>query len=450
MSTALVPRTQPPGPKGQFLLGSVMDFHHTPLAFLMENARLYGDICRFSFMGIPAYQLNHPDDVRTLLVDSEGNFVKGMALESFRPLIGKGLLLNEGESHRRQRRMMQPPFHRQRIAGYAEQMLQKTRECRDRWQDGQTVDMAEEMNRLTLGIAASTLFGSSLSDAEMKAVSDAVKAFTQWYHQSTHPLGLLYQLLPTRATRAFKKGKRALDQVVDRVIEERRREGDRGDILSMLVFARDVEGNGAAMSDDHVHDEAVTLLIAGHETTAGTLAWAWWLLSQHPDVAEKLRREVQEVAGDREIVASDVPRLKYAEGVFAEALRLFPSAMALVRQATKPVEMRGYTIPKGAVVMAAAWVTHRDPRFWDAPERFMPERWTPEARASRPKFAFYPFGGGARVCLGEAFAWMEGTLVLAALAQRWKATPLPQFEAVPEALFTVRPKGGLPMTLHRA
>lgn len=449
MSTELVRRSQPPGPRGGILQGSTMTFHRTPLEFMVQNAREYGDIARFHFFHIPAYQVNHPDDVRILLVDPDGHFHKGMALEGFRPLVGKGLLLNEGESHRRQRRMMQPPFHRARIAGYGEQMLTEARQVCARWQDGQAVDISVEMNGLTLAVAASTLFGANVSEAETRDVAEAMRGFAEWYHQSTHPMGPLLQLLPTRATRRFREGKRRLDAVVARMIEARRTGGDRGDILSMLVFARDEEGNGAAMSNEHIHDEAVGLLVAGHETTGGTLTWAWWLLAQHPAVAEKLREEVRRAVGDRQPEVSDLPQLKYAEGVFAETLRLYPSAMALVRQAKSPVEMAGYTIPAGAVVMASAWCTHRDPRFWEEPEAFRPERWTPEARAARPRFAYYPFGGGSRVCLGEAFAWMEGTLVLATLAQRWQAIPQPGYQAIPETLFTLRPKGGLPMTLRR-
>jgi len=203
------------------------------------------------------------------------------------------------------------------------------------------------------------------------------------------------------------------------------------------------------MSNEHIHDEAVTLLVAGHETTGGTLAWAWWLLATHPEVAERLRVEVDEAVGDRTPEVADVPRLRYAEMVFAETLRLYPSAMVLPRQARNPVVLGGYTVPAGAIVMVAAWCTHRDPRFWDEPDAFRPERWTPEARAARPKYAYYPFGGGARICIGEAFAWLEGTLVLATLAQRWHADMVPGQTVVPETLFTIRPAGGLQMVLSR-
>ncbi len=464
-ATPRPPTERPPGPTGGHpIYGNLWEFHEDPVAFQMRVVRECGDIARFRFFHLPVYLLANPDDIRTVFVDPEGAFVKGMALDGFRPLVGKGLLLNEGESHRRQRRMMAPAFHRQRVAGYGEVMVEEARALSARWAAdaaaGRTrVDMDTEMNRLTLTIAARTLFGAGITDTEARDVAEAMSAFTQWYHQSTHPFGALLQALPTEATRSFKAAKKKLGAVVDRMIASRRAGGDTGDILSMLVFARDAEGDGTpgsdggGMSDEHVRDEAITLLVAGHETTGATLAWAWALLAEHPDVAAKLRAEAAALGEpDRDPTVEDVPRLPYARAVFAEALRLYPSATALPRQAVKPVVLGGYTIPKGAIVMAAAWSCHHDARFWDEPAAFRPERWldgAPEATA-RPKFAFFPFGGGARVCIGEAFAWMEGTLVLATLARTWTATVVPGHAVIPEALFTVRPKGGLPMVLEGA
>ncbi|MFM7201072.1 MAG: cytochrome P450 [Myxococcota bacterium] len=449
MSTAVMSRKGPPGPRGSWLMGSLVDFHERPLELMESNARLYGDTVRFRFVHLPCYQIIHPDDVYKLLVDTEDAYIKGLGQEGFRPLVGQGLLLNEGASHRQQRRMMAPAFHKQRIGRYAEQMIQLAEATRSGWQEGQRIDMADEMNRLTLLVATETLFGTDVTEAEIRGVQEAIKGFALWYHQTTHPLGPLLQHLPTRATRLMKSGKRQLRGLIERMIAKRRAEGDRGDILSMLVFARDAEGDGAAMSDSLLHDEAVTLLIAGHETTGSTLAWVWWLLAQNPRVEAKLHEELDRVLGGRTPTMEDVPKLKYVEWVFAEALRLYPAAMALVRQAVKPVELGGYQLPAGAIVMASAWCTHRDPRWWEAPLEFRPERWAPEVKATRPRFAYYPFGGGARVCMGEAFAWMEATLVISMLAQQWRAEPLPGFVAEPETLFTLRVKGGLPMTLHR-
>ncbi|MDP2317337.1 MAG: cytochrome P450 [Pseudomonadota bacterium] len=452
------PNARPPGPKGHPIYGVLWEFHADPVAFQERIVGTYGDIARFRFFHLPVYLLANPDDIRTVLADPEGAFVKGMALDGFRPLVGKGLLLNEGDSHRRQRRMMQPAFHRQRVAGYGEVMLEEAQRVSAKWAaavaSGRAqVDMDTEMNRLTLTIAARTLFGAGITDTEASDVAEAMSAFTQWYHQSTHPMGALLQALPTEATRSFKAAKKKLGAVVDRMIKARREGGDTGDILSMLVFARDAEGDGTpgtiggGMSNEHVHDEAITLLVAGHETTGATLAWAWALLARHPEVATRLRAELDAVLGDRAPTVEDAPKLDYARNVFAEALRLYPSATALPRQAVKPVVLGGYTVPKGAIVMCAAWACHHDPRFWDDPQAFRPERWTAEGKATRPKFAFFPFGGGARVCIGEAFAWMEGTLLLATLARQWSASVAPGHTVVPEALFTVRPKGGLPMVL---
>jgi cytochrome P450 len=315
------------------------------------------------------------------------------------------------------------------------------------WTDGQAVDMDVEMNRLALGVAARTLFGAGLTDAEYQGVAEAVSGFVQWYHQSTHPLGLLLQLLPTRATRDFKAGKRRLSAVIARIVADRRRSPGI-DILSRLLQARDAEGDGAAMSSEHVHDEAVTLLIAGHETTGATLAWAWHLMALHPEIGDRLAAEVHAVAGDAPPDGRNLPKLTYARWIFAETLRLYPAAIALPRQAQKSVALRNYTVPKGTLVMVATWCAHRDPRWWEEPLEFRPERWNPLHASDRPKFAYFPFGGGARTCIGEEFAWNEGALVLATLAQRWRAKGAPGREVRPEALFTVRPQGGLPMVVE--
>ena len=314
------------------------------------------------------------------------------------------------------------------------------------WTDGQTVDMDVEMNRLALGVAARTLFGAGLSEAEYQDVAGAMSSFVQWYHQSTHPLGPLLQLLPTHATRDFKAGKRRLSAVIARIVADRRQH-PAADILSRLLNARD-EGEGAAMSAEHLHDEAVTLLIAGHETTGATLAWAWHLMALHPEIGDRLAAVVHAAIGDEPPEVRDLPKLTYARWIFAEALRLYPTAIALPRQAQKSVVLGGYTAPKGTLVMVATWCAHRDPRWWEAPLEFRPERWDPARASDRPKFAYFPFGGGARTCIGEEFAWTEGALVLATLCQRWRAKGLPGRNMHPEALFTVRPRGGLQMVVQ--
>jgi cytochrome P450 len=442
-------KDRPSGPKGPFLLGALPAFRADQAGFLAENARTYGDIAFFRFVGLPTYQVSHPDDVRKVLVDPEGIFTKGDILEGFRPLVGKGILLSEGDAHKKKRRMMQPAFHHGRVRGYGAVMVEETARFCETLASDTELDLAEEMNRLTLAIAARTLFGSGITARESDDIAFALKAFAHWYHQSTHPLGRLLQLFPTEATVRFRDGKRRLTKVVNRLIAERRKSGEGDDILSMLVFAKDEEGEGARFTDEEIHDEAVTLLVAGHETTGATLAWAFHLLARNPEAYERLHREVDEALGDRLPTVDDLPKLAYAEGVFAEALRLYPSALTLPRQAKADVELAGYTVPKGSIVLCAAHCTHRDPRFYPEPDAFRPERWIETPRKERVKLSFFPFGGGARTCIGEAFAWMEGTLVLALLASRFHARERPGLEVVPEALFTQRPKGGLPMTLER-
>ncbi len=446
MDSATPATASVPGPKGSLLLGNLMEFHEDPLAFMERNAAL-GDLTRFRFLNLRCWQVVHPDHVRAVLVERQASFVKGMALEGFRPLVGDGLFLAEGDRHRRQRRMMQPLFHREPVLRYAEVMLQEIAALDARWQDGARVDMAEEMNLLALNIAARTLFGTGISEEETAAVREAMSAFALWYHQSTHPLGPLLQVLPTEASRRFKAGRRGLTEVLRRMIQSKRASGDSGDILSRLVFARDTEGDGAGLSEELLQDEAVGLLVAGHETTAATLCWAWYLLAQSPDAAERVAREAEEIACNRTLQVEDLPKLRLAESAFAETLRLYPPANALPRQAVEPVHLGEVELQKGDIVMASSWCTHRDARWWPDPLRFQLERWTPEARAARPRFAFYPFGGGARTCIGETFAWAEGTLALAALGRRWRAI-LPQDHKIEvESLFTLRPKGGMPMTL---
>ena len=439
--------TRPSGPKGRFLSGSLSDFRDDPIRFLSSNQEAYGDIAFFRFLGLPVYQVSHPDDVRTVLVDPEGAFTKGEILEGFRPLVGKGILLSEGDVHKRKRRMMQPAFHPKRVKEYAAEMVREAEALVASWEHGQEVDMAAEMNRVTLAIASRTLFGAELTEREMSDVAAAMRAFAGWYHQSTHPLGRLLQHFPTEATVAFREAKKRLSAVIHRMMRERRKSGDTGDILSMLVFAKDADGDGAAFTDEEIHDEAVTLLVAGHETTGATLAWAFARLSDEPEVAEKLAAEADRVLGDRSATFEDVPKLVYAEGVFAETLRFYPSALALPRQAQKDVVLAGHEVPKGSIVLTAAYCVHRDPRFWDEPEAFRPERWEGGARKARTKMTYFPFGGGSRVCIGEAFAWMEGTLLLATIARAFVGKRHAGHPLASETLFTNRPKGGVPMTL---
>ncbi|MGH9847761.1 MAG: cytochrome P450, partial [Blastocatellia bacterium] len=368
----------------------------------------------------------------------------GEGLQRAKRLLGEGLLTSESEFHLRQRRLAQPAFHRQRIAGYATTMVEFATKMRDQWRPGETRDIAREMMRLTLAIAGKTLFGADVT-GEADEIGRALDVTMQAFNRLTLPFSNLIERLPLPSVRRFARAKERLDATIYRMIRERRASGeDQGDLLSMLVQARDEEGDGTGMTDEQLRDEAMTIFLAGHETTANALTWTWYLLSQYPAVEARLHAEIDEVSNGRLPTAEDFPRLKYAEMVLAESMRLYPPAWIIGRRALSDYSIDGYRIPAGSILLMSQYVVHHRAEYFPDPFRFDPERWTPEAKESRPQFSYFPFGGGPRLCIGEQFAWMEGVLVLAAIAQRWRllATETPRIHP----LITLRPKGGLRMT----
>jgi cytochrome P450 len=453
MATAL--RQPPRAATRQGLLG-LLALRRDPLRFFTSLAREHGDVVHFKFGPEDAYLLGHPDFVRDVLVVSQKKFMKGRGLQVAKRVLGEGLLTSEGEFHLRQRRLVQPAFHRQRIARYAEVMVDyaaRTRERWERWPADKPLDIAHEMMRLTLVIAGKTLFDADV-ESEASDVGAALTETMSLFERVTNPLAPLLEKLPLPSNFRFLKAKQRLDEIIYGIINERRRSGpngieDRGDLLSMLLTAQDTEGDGGRMSDEQVRDEAMTLFLAGHETTANALAWAWYLISKHPEVEAKLHAEIDVVLQGRLPTYEDVPRLKYAEMVMAEAMRLYPPAWIVGRRALADHEIGGYLIPAKSLVLMSQYVVHRDARWFPEPERFDPERWAPEAKESRPKFSYFPFGGGTRVCIGEAFAWTEGVLVIATLAQKWRIKSAPGHTVTPQPMITLRPKGGMPMTLER-
>jgi cytochrome P450 len=444
----LVSSPKPRGPRNLPVLGHLPAFRSKPTRFLMRVAREYGDLPYFRLGGFHVYLLNHPDLVREVLVSRQSNFIKSRALQRSRILLGEGLLTSEGRQHLRQRRLVQPAFHRDRLAAYAAQMTECGVRLRDGWQAGATLDISTEMMRLTLAVVGKTLFSADV-ESEASEIGEALTTVLKMFRLLLMPFSEYLEKLPLPAMRRFEQARNRLDETIYGLIRQRRASGeDSGDLLSMLLLAQDEEGDGDGMTDQQVRDEALTLFLAGHETTANALTWTWYLLSQNPDCERRLHREIDSALAERAPVFADLPNLRYTEMVLAEAMRLYPPAWAIGRMAKAAFELNGVEIGAGSICIASPYVMHRDPRWFPDPERFDPERWTPEARDARPKFAYFPFGGGARVCIGERFAWMEGVLLIATLAQQWQLRLDPGQRVEPLPLITLRAKYGMRMRIE--
>jgi cytochrome P450 len=437
--------TRPPGPKNAPIIGNLRAFRANPLSFLTNAARQYGDLVYFRVAQQHMYLVNHPDYVREILVNNQGNFIKSRALQRAKVLLGEGLLTSEGQHHLRQRRLVQPAFHRDRLAGYASAMSESAVRARQRWKAGATMDISVEMAQLTLAVVAKTLFSADI-ESEAPEIGAAMTSILQLFRVLLLPFSEYLDKLPLPSMRRFEKARARLDATIYGLIRERRASGvDTGDLLSMLLLAQDEDKDGGQMTDEQVRDEALTLFLAGHETGANALSWTWYLLSQHPEVERRLHAEIDAVLGHRAPELADLPQLRYAEMVLSEALRLYPPAWGIGRKAIGAFTVGGFDVPANSICILSPYVVQRDARWFPDPEKFDPERWTAEARDSRPKFAYFPFGGGARVCIGERFAWMEGVILMAAIAQKWRFRLEPGQHVEPLPLVTLRVKNGLRM-----
>jgi cytochrome P450 len=403
--------------------------------------RDYGDIVTMRYYNFRVYFVSHPDFIEQVLVTDNRKFIKGRILRKNRQLFGNGLLTSEGDFWLRQRRLAQPAFHRGRVASYADTMVRFASRLASEWSTGDERDIHAEMMRLTLSIVAKTLFDADV-DREAKRVGHALEAIMA-LNSDFRKLILTPTWLPTprkiRATFATAK----LNRIIYRFIDDRRASGavDNGDLLSMLLAARD--DDGSRMTDRQLRDEAITIFLAGHETTANALAWTWMLLAQNPTVESKLHEELDRVLAGRAPSVDDLPNLRYTGLVITESLRLYPPAWGMARVAIEDTEIAGYPIPKGCGVSLAQWVVHRDPRWFEAPLEFRPERWESDQVKKLPRFAYFPFGGGPRQCIGNNFAVMEATLLLATLAQQFRISLVPGREIIPAASITLRPKTGI-------
>lgn len=438
-----------PGPKARFPGDMLLRMTRARIELMRSMTSTYGDVSQVTLGKQRVVLLTHPDDIRDMLVTNQRIFRKGQALERAKILVGEGLLTSEGDAHLRQRRLVQPAFHRARIGAYASAMTTAAMQRQSAWRDGDLLDMNRAMMLVTLDIVAATLFGASVGNEGRgigNAMDDVFKSFTLGYG----PLTPLLDILPSARRRRFQAGKQLLDDTINGIIAARRASGeDTGDLLSMLLHATDTEGDGGSMTDTQLRDEAITIFIAGHETTANALTWTWLLLARNPGAERQLHAEVDRVLGDRLGTMDDLAQLPFTRAVVAESLRLYPPAYVVGRRAMEAYSVGGYNFPARTLFLAPQIVVHHDARWWPEPERFRPERWLDTAAtASRPKLAYFPFGAGTRICVGEQFAWMEAILVLATFARRWRVqVPGPDPELEP--IITLRPKGGLPARLER-
>jgi cytochrome P450 len=415
---------------------------------LLRWARDYGDVVYYHFFDFQVYVLFHPQHVEQILLGKTGNFVKGMTSRANPELFGNGLLTSDGDFWRRQRKLSNPAFHRESLLRYSEITTEEATRMLAGWKNGDMRNVHNDMMNVTLRIVLRSLFGSELGES-MHVIEPALEAImlsSSGFHSIAFYLGL-----PTRTRARHYRAVAEIDRVVYTLIARGRESLQRGelgskDLLSLLLTARDEEGN--SMSDQQLRDEVITLLLAGHETTALNLSWTWYLLTQYPEVEEKLHAELDSVLAGRMPTAEDLPRLPYTDRVIRETLRLYPPAWRIFRRTIDPLQVGDYLLPAGANIVLSQWVTQRDPRWFNEPDRFQPDRWAEASAAKLPRFAYFPFGGGPRVCIGAGFAMMEATLLLATIAQRYRLRLAGNQHIEPLASITLRPKNGVRVQLQ--
>lgn len=435
---------QPPSPpRWRSLLGAIRFFTRDRIQNLHDLHSEYGDFVLSQLGRTKIYFVANPEAIQECLVSRHKDFQKSRSYFALRLVMGNGLVTSEGDFHLRQRRMIQPAFLRDRIREYGLAMVQFAAQARDEYQAGQSYDINRSMMRVTLYIVAKALFNSDVT-ADARRIGKALDTLMHMDAVFLNPFGPFIAKLPLPINRLRKKMVADIDDVIYRMIAERRASGDQGDLMSMLLAARD-EDDGTGMSDLQVRDEAVTLFLAGHETTANALTWTWMLLAQHPEIEAKFHEELDRVLEGREPTPEDYGKLVYTRQVLAESMRLYPPVWAFAREAVNDTSVGGYPLSAGSQVVICSHVVHRDAKLYPDPERFDPERFTEANSAGRHKFAYFPFGGGRRLCIGEGFAWMEGVLVLATIGQKWKFRLKEDFHLVRDPHITLRPRGGLPM-----
>jgi cytochrome P450 len=439
MTATAVNHAPPPGPAGAYGVRNLLRLVRGQLPWLTGLADQHGDLVRVKMLGSFWFIVSHPDDIERVLVKDARVMQRDAGIDIVRRVLGHGLLTSEGDLWKRQRKLMSQAFTPKRIADYATAMVRVGDVALRRWTDGATTNLHQEMSRLTMEVVADVLFGASMSTADVEAVRGAMEIANEFFSGSPEAMLKVPKWLPTPRNVRMNRAVATLDRVVYEIIAHRRASEPKGDLLGTLLAARD--DDGAGMSDGQLRDEVMTLFLAGHETTSLALAHALYLLSLNPAIERRLHDEIRAVLGDRLPTADDARSLPFADWVLKETMRLYPPAWATGRETTEPYELRGHTIPVGSQLMCSQWIVHRDARWYPDPERFDPERWSPERAKEIPRYGYFPFGGGPRVCIGNHFAMMEATLLLALIVQRFRVELLPgeRLELAPAV--TLRQKG---------
>jgi len=436
-------------PDSNRFLGNLTAFRDRPLD-LVVRATQYGDLVRWRFGWMWFYQANHPNMIHDVLVKRAASFHKTPRIKQvLGAVLGEGLLTSDGEEWRSHRRLVQPAFHSSRIEAYGAVMTEYTESMMRDWVTGGEVDMRHEMMKLTLGIVAKTLFDADIDGDLSERVGQAVTVTQEHGNEQFRRLMTLPRWVPTAGNRRSQAAVKDLDSILSEIIRARRTSGeDRGDLLSMLLLARD-EDSGAGLTDRQVRDEAMTLFLAGHETTAVALTWTWVLLDQDPGVRQRLENEVDEVLQGRPPDVKDLPNLPYVKQVIEEAMRLYPPAWTIGRQAVEAVDIGPYHLDPGSIVLVSPYAVHRQPEYFPEAETFDPDRFSPERERDLPRYAYIPFGGGPRICIGNNFAMQEACLILAAMVQKVRLSLVPGTDLTPDPLITLRPKYPILMRLTR-
>jgi cytochrome P450 len=437
----------PPGPKGHFLVGSLPEIQRDELDFLMQQVHAHGDVVHLRVVNHPVYILSHPRDIEIVLVNKASNFIKSVFLRESKALFGDGLLTSEGSLWQQQRRALQPAFNHEHVLSYTRTMSDSAARMLATWQDGEERDVHQDMTRLTMEIVAKVLFGEEL----VTEAAQACDAFGRFFKQYDERFGLylIPEWLPTPENLRYRRSIKRLDEIVLKIIRGKTTNGNghSPDVLSALLRA--LEGRNKKIEERQVRDEMMTLFFTGHETTALALAWTFYLLGQNPDKEVKLHAEITSVLEDRTPVFPDLAHMPYLEMVFKESLRLYPPAFGVVREALTDCEIGGYPIPKGATLAMFQWSVHRDPRFFDRPDEFLPERWENDFAKTLPRCAYFPFGAGPRLCIGNTFAQAEVPMLLAAILQKFQLKLVPGHRVATAPSLTLRPLNGIRVTLKK-